>query len=97
MDDRELQWKALSAVAGIAAGLATRKVVAAAWGSAVGGPAPTDPADRRTSWPAAVAWAAGSGAAVGVARLVATRLAATAWEAAVGDVPPGVGSSAVEA
>lgn len=89
-NDRELQWKVLSAGAGILVGLATKRTLMAAWGRAVGGPAPTNPADRRTGWGSALAWAAGSGAAVGVTRMVAARVAAAAWEAAVGEPPPGL-------
>jgi hypothetical protein len=89
-DNREIEWQALSIIGGALAGLATRQVMVVAWRAVAGTEPPENPADRRTSWPEALAWATAAGVGVGVARLVALRLSAAAWEAATKEAPPGV-------
>ena len=91
MDDRrQIAWQALSITTGALAGLATRQVMTWGWRAVAGGDPPDNPADRRTSWPEALAWAVAAGVGVGVARLVATRVSSAAWEAATHEPPPGV-------
>ncbi len=60
------------------AAMAIRRVLASLWP----GPsdAPVNPADRRSTWTEAVAWAIVSGVGAGVARTVARRGAAEVWE-----------------
>ncbi|MBW3602292.1 MAG: DUF4235 domain-containing protein, partial [Actinobacteria bacterium] len=69
-------WKLAVTVSAVAAGIMMRKTVTAAWKGVRKTDPPSNPADRNTGWPDALAWAAASGLAVGIARLLATRGAA---------------------
>jgi len=89
-DNREIEWQALSIIGGALAGLATRQLMVLTWRAVAGTEPPDNPADRRTSWPEALAWAVSVGVGVGVSRLVASRLSAAVWEAATNEAPPGV-------
>ena len=91
-DQRDLAWKAVSLLAAVGAATAARKALAAGWRSATGREVPENPADRHTPWGPALAWAAVTGAVIGLARLVADRWAAEAWERVVGEAPPGIDS-----
>lgn len=88
----QLEWKAVSTVAGIAGAMATRKLTSAAWKAVSSSDAepPLNPADRRISWGEAVQWAIAAGVGAALGRLVSQRVAAAGWEAATGDPPPGV-------
>ncbi len=90
LDRRALAWKVLTLVCGAAAGLAADRVLTAVWETWSSREAPTNPADRSTSWSAALSWAVASGVGVGVARLVAKRSAAAVWEVALDEAPPGM-------
>lgn len=83
-------WKLAVTVSAIVAGVVMRKTVTAAWKGVRKSDPPSNPADRNTDWPEALAWAAATGLAVGIARLLATRGAAAGWERYTGVVPPGV-------
>lgn len=87
---RQRLWKAWSTLAGVAAGMATRRLVTRAWEARTGQAPPANPADPAVRWPEALAWSAGLGVAVGVARTLAQRGAARAWTGATGDTPPGL-------
>ena len=84
-------WRVLTTLAAIATGVATRRLIAAAWGAVAGGDPPRNPAEREVGWSDALAWAVAAGVAVSVARVVARRGAVSAWESATGDLPPGIG------
>ncbi|MDP8969471.1 MAG: DUF4235 domain-containing protein [Actinomycetota bacterium] len=83
-------WKLAVTVSAVVAGIVMRKTVSAAWKGLRKEEPPSNPADRNTGWPEALAWAAASGLAVGIARLLATRGAAAGWERYTGVVPPGL-------
>ena len=85
---KKLTYPALSAMAGIAAAVAARKIVSALWSSET--ETPLNPAERRTSWREALAWGLATAVGAGVARVVALRGAATGWEKMTGETPPGV-------
>lgn len=90
MDQKQIAWKILAAGAGMLAGALTRNLVASAWRAATDSEPPEDPQSPRTDWSTAIAWAAASGAAVGVAQLVARRSAVQGWARATGELPPGI-------
>jgi hypothetical protein len=90
LDKKAVAWKIITLVCGTATGLATDRVLALVWEKSFSREAPTNPADRRTSWPAALSWAVATGVGVGVARVVANRSAAAVWEVAINEAPPGV-------
>lgn len=83
-----LGWKIVGGLAGVAAGLAARKVVAATWRMTTGKEPPEKPESPTTSWREAVGWSVVSGTTVALARLVATRKAAAAWARSTGSLPP---------
>ena len=85
---KKLTYNALSTVAGLAAAVLARKIVSALWRSDTD--TPLNPADRRTSWKEALAWALATAVGAAVARVVAMRGAAAGWEQATGETPPGV-------
>lgn len=93
--DRQQQmlWKALSTLAGVGAGVATRALVTKAWESRTGEEPPQNPGDPAVAWTQALAWSVGLGVGVGVARTVAARGAAKAWTEATGELPPGFGEA----
>lgn len=92
--DRERTWKLVSTGAGVLAGLAVRRALTSAWTRTTGDDPPGNPAAPSQGWTTALAWAAATGAGIGMARLVAARLAAAAWEAATDEAPPGLETSA---
>jgi hypothetical protein len=85
---KKLTYNALSAVAGILAAVAARKIVSALWSSDT--ETPLNPADRRISWNEGLAWALATAVGAAVARLVALRGTAAGWERFAGEPPPGV-------
>lgn len=89
-DGRQRLWRLWSTLAGVGAGIATRKLITRAWTARTGQPPPSNPADPSVAWPQALAWSAGLGVGVGVARTLAQRGAARAWVQATGTTPPGL-------
>lgn len=87
-----LAWRGLTLGAGVLAATVARRLVGAIWSRFTDADEPSDPADRTTTWTAALQWAIASGVGVGVARVVAQRAAARAWETATGSQPPGGGA-----
>jgi hypothetical protein len=85
---KELGWRAVSYLAGAAAGLITQRTLEPAWKGLRRGTPPPAAADRRSSWVEALSWAVATGVGMGVTRLVAVRSAAAVWEAATHEVPP---------
>ena len=83
----ELLWKVVGSLSGVAAGMATRRVLQTGWRRVRGGDPPTNPAAPSTAWLEALVWAAASGVAMAVMRLVAQRGAAGAWKATTGRYP----------
>ena len=85
--NQELLWKVVGGLSGVAAGMATRRLLQTGWRRVRGGDPPTNPAAPGTAWSEALAWAAASGVAMAVTRLVAQRGAAGAWKATTGRYP----------
>jgi hypothetical protein len=83
-------WKIVGAGAGLLAGMATRRLLVAAWQRSRGRPPPSNPASASTTWTEAVIYAVASGVAISVARLFAERGAAAAWKKFTGGYPPGL-------
>ena len=77
----------LVSAAAIAAAMALRPALKVAWKGTTGEDPPTQPAESSTGWSEALAWAAVSGAAIGVTRLLARRGAAAGWRATRGKLP----------
>jgi uncharacterized protein DUF4235 len=87
---RTLAWKALTTVAGLAAGMATKKMLGATW-TRVTGLAPPDPPEHPdNALPVALTWAVLTGAAAAVAKVCLTRRAAASWRQRLGALPPGL-------
>jgi len=87
-----LVWKLVGGASAAFAAIAAKKVVEAAWRTAVGSEPPANPEDPETTWGEAVGWALLSGAAMGIARLLAARGAARYWVRRTGSLPPGLRS-----
>lgn len=87
-DDQGSAYGAMSTVAAIGAGIATRKVITSLWTRTTGNEPPNDPADPTVAWKEALAWAAATGVGVGVARVVGRRVAADVWEKRSGKPAP---------
>jgi hypothetical protein len=87
---KRLDWKAISYGSGALAGLATQRLLEAAWTRLRHTSSPPMSADRRSPWVEALSWAAATGVAVAVVRLLAVRTAAVAWEAVTHEPPPDV-------
>ena len=84
-------WKVMSTVIGLASAMLTRQLLSKIWGRFNRGPEPPlNPADRRISWPQALAWAIAAGVGAGIARTLGERSAAAGWERFVGAAPPGI-------
>lgn len=90
MADRQLLWRAVGSLSGIAAGMGTRALLKAGWRRTRGGDPPSNPASPATRWSEALTWAVASGVAMAVTRLVAQRGAAEAWRATTGVYPEGL-------
>ncbi len=87
---KRLMWQVIGALAGMAAGALTRRLLVAVWQRSQGHNPPTNPASPRTTWNEAVIYTIASGVAIAVARLLAQRGAAAAWQRATGSLPPGL-------
>lgn len=92
-----LGWKIVGGIAGIAAGLTARKVVATTWRMTTGKEPPEKPESPATSWREAIGWSVVSGTTVALARLIATRKAAAAWARSTGSLPPALTPSTTRA
>jgi hypothetical protein len=82
-----IRWKLLAALSAMAAAQAADKTLTLIWRGATGDLPPTVPEDPDTNWTEALAWAALSGAVMGVARMLATRQAAQYYVKATGSMP----------
>jgi hypothetical protein len=80
-------WKVLAALSAVVAAQAADKAITAIWRGATGAKPPTVPEDPETNWTEAVAWAALSGAVMGIARMLATRQAAQYYVKTTGELP----------
>ena len=85
--DRNLLWKVVGGLSGVAAGAATRAALRKGWRRVKGSDPPANPAAPGTGWSEALGWAAASGVAMAVTRMVAQRGAAGAWKARTGSYP----------
>lgn len=83
-------WKVAAAAAAVVAGLATRKLMDAAWKAARKHDPPRHPEAPGVSWGEAIGWTLATGVGAGVARLVAQRGAVAGWQRATGKLPPGL-------
>lgn len=83
-------WKIFGTVSAIAAGVATKKLLEAAWKTATGHAPPENPEHPDVQWWEAVSFAIASGAAIGVARMLAARKAAEYYRKSTGRLPAGM-------
>jgi hypothetical protein len=84
---KTILWKVLAALSAIAAAQAADKTLTVLWRGATGEKPPTVPEDPQTNWVEALAWAALSGAVIGVTRMLATRQAAQYYVKSTGSMP----------
>jgi hypothetical protein len=84
---KSVLWKVLAALSAVAAAQAANKTMTVIWRGATGEDPPTVPEDPETNWTEALAWAALSGAVMGVARMLATRQAAQYYVKSTGSLP----------
>jgi hypothetical protein len=84
---KSLLWKSLAGVSAVAAGAAADQVLTLLWRAGTGQKPPTVPEDPETTWAEAAAWAALSGAVMGVARMIAARQAAAYYVRSTGELP----------
>jgi Protein of unknown function (DUF4235) len=82
-----LAWRVIGTGSAVLAAAAAQKALSAAWKLATGDDPPTVPEDPETEWAEAIAWAALSGAVLGLARLLATRRAAQYYIKSTGELP----------
>jgi hypothetical protein len=85
-----MMWKLMGLLSAVLAGVAARKVLSTAWVKGTGHQPPNNPESPTTTWQEAVAWAAASGALVGLARMLATRKAADYYRKSTGHLPKGL-------
>jgi hypothetical protein len=90
--DSKLAWKAISTVAGIVAGMVTKKAVGAAWRQVTGNAPPDPPENPDLALSGALLWAMAAGAAAAVVKVCLTRQAAVSWRGRTGALPPGLDS-----
>lgn len=81
-------WSAFSLVSVLAAAAVTKKALNTSWKAATGKTPPANPADPDVDVKEAVAWAATSGALIGLARMFAARRAAGYYTKSTGHLPP---------
>ncbi len=87
-NDSSKVWSAFSLVAVIGAAAVTKKALNTSWKAATGKTPPANPADPDVDVVEAVAWAAISGALIGLARMAAARRAAGYYAKSTGTLPP---------
>lgn len=80
-------WSAFSLVAVLATAAVTKKALNTSWKAATGKTPPANPADPDVDVKEAVAWAAVSGALIGLARMAAARRAAGYYVKSTGKLP----------
>jgi hypothetical protein len=85
--DEDQLWRLTGMASGALAAMATRRLLVGFWKTYRGTEPPSNPAAKGTTWPEALAWAAVSGAALGVAKMLMERGAAEAWKVASGAYP----------
>jgi hypothetical protein len=83
-------WTVMSMVSVLGAATVAKKVLTTGWKKATGKNPPANPADPDVDVAEAVAWAAVSGALIGLARMFAARRAAGYFEKSTGHLPPGL-------
>ena len=83
-------WSLMSLVAVIGAAAVAKKALHTGWKTATGKNPPANPADPDVDMREAVAWAAVSGALIGLARMFAARRAAGYYAKSTGHLPPGL-------
>jgi hypothetical protein len=83
-------WSLMSLVAVLGAATVAKKGLTTGWKAATGKTPPANPADPDVDMKEAVAWAAVSGALIGLARMYAARRAAGYYAKSTGHLPPGL-------
>ncbi|HYH33915.1 MAG TPA: DUF4235 domain-containing protein [Nocardioides sp.] len=83
-------WTLMSLVSVLGAAALSKKALHTSWKAATGKNPPANPADPDVEMREAVAWAAVSGALVGLARMFAARRAAGYYAKSTGHLPPGL-------
>ncbi|WP_432478603.1 DUF4235 domain-containing protein [Nocardioides sp. GXQ0305] len=83
-------WSVMSLVAVLGAATIAKKGLNTGWKAATGKTPPANPADPDVDLKEAVAWAAVSGALIGLARMYAARRAAGYYARSTGHLPPGL-------
>lgn len=86
--DSSKVWSAMSLVSVLGAAAVTKKALNTSWKAATGKTPPANPADPDVDVREAVAWAAISGALIGLARMAAARRAAGYYAKSTGHLPP---------
>ena len=88
--DSSKMWSLLSLVTVLGAAAVAKKALQGSWKAATGKNPPANPADPDVDVMEAVAWAAVSGALIGLARMFAARRAAGYYAKSTGHLPPGL-------
>jgi hypothetical protein len=86
--DSSKVWSVMSLVSVLGAAAVTKKALNTSWKAATGKTPPANPADPDVDVMEAVAWAAISGALIGLARMAAARRAAGYYTKSTGHLPP---------
>lgn len=81
-------WSAYGLGATVVATVVARKTISTGWRIATGRKPPNDASNPDVSIGEAIAFAAASGAAVGLARMLANRQAASYYRKSTGHLPP---------
>ena len=89
--DSSKVWSLMSLVSVLGAAAVAKKALNTSWKAATGKNPPANPADPDVDVMEAVAWAAVSGALIGLARMAAARRAAGYYAKSTGHMPPGLG------
>jgi len=84
---KSVLWKLLGTGSAVLAAALADRALNLIWRGATGDQPPTVPEDPETNWGEALAWAALSGAVIGVARMLATRRAAAYYMRSTGELP----------
>lgn len=88
--DSSKVWTVFSLVSVLGAAAVAKKALNSSWKAATGKTPPANPADPDVDVKEAVAWAAVSGALIGLARMAAGRRAANYYAKSTGHLPPGL-------
>lgn len=83
-----LAWRLVGTGGAVLGGVVARKVAHSTWSLATGKQPPVNPEDPSVRLREAAAWAAVSGAIVGLARLFVVKQAAQFWKKSTGKLPP---------